>query len=189
MSDGHFGDRLLEAIEKKRSHVVVGLDPEYGSLPPELLSAHPLERYVDETEMKVACYREFLSELLPALCARGRRREDPDRLFRGPRGTGLRAVRGDGRAGKESRAPCHRRRQTWRYRQHCGSLRAGPPRCGRRGRRDRQPLLRQRRFGAVLPPLPGGAARAFLSWSRRRTPVPPRSRMWCSTPGNRCTLE
>jgi orotidine-5'-phosphate decarboxylase len=69
VSDGHFGDRLLEAIEKKHSHVVVGLDPEYGSLPPDLLSAHPRERYVDETEMKIACYREFLSGLLPALGA------------------------------------------------------------------------------------------------------------------------
>lgn len=67
MSEGHFGDRLLEAIESKRSHVVVGLDPEYGSLPPELLSAHPQEGYPDETEMKVACYRDFLSALLPAL--------------------------------------------------------------------------------------------------------------------------
>ena len=67
MSGGHFGDRLLEAIESKRSHVAVGLDPEYGSLPPELLSAHPQERYPDETEMKVACYRDFLLQLLPAL--------------------------------------------------------------------------------------------------------------------------
>ena len=33
------------AIESKRSHVVVGLDPEYGSLPPEVLSAHPQDRY------------------------------------------------------------------------------------------------------------------------------------------------
>jgi orotidine-5'-phosphate decarboxylase len=67
VSEGPFGDRLLEAIESKRSHVVVGLDPEYGSLPPELLSAHPRDRYADEAEMKVACYREFLSGLLPAL--------------------------------------------------------------------------------------------------------------------------
>ncbi len=67
MTERQFGDRLLAAIEKKRSHVVVGLDPEYESLPPELRSAHPPERYADEAEMKVACYREFLSELLPAL--------------------------------------------------------------------------------------------------------------------------
>lgn len=67
MSNGHFGDRLLEAVESKRSHVVVGLDPEYGSLPPEVLSAHPLDRYAGEAEMKAACYREFLVALLPAL--------------------------------------------------------------------------------------------------------------------------
>jgi orotidine-5'-phosphate decarboxylase len=67
VSGEHFGDRLLQAVEDKRSHVVVGLDPEYGSLPPELLSAHAQGRYADETEMKIACYRQFLSELLPAL--------------------------------------------------------------------------------------------------------------------------
>jgi orotidine-5'-phosphate decarboxylase len=67
VSEGHFGDRLLEGIESKRSHVVVGLDPEYGSLPPELLAAHPQARYFDETEMKLACYREFLSALLSVL--------------------------------------------------------------------------------------------------------------------------
>jgi len=67
VSEGHFGDRLLEAIETKRSHVVVGLDPEYGSLPPEVLSAHPLEQYAGEAEMKTACYRDFLAALLPAL--------------------------------------------------------------------------------------------------------------------------
>jgi orotidine-5'-phosphate decarboxylase len=67
VSDGYFGDRLLEAVESKRSHVVVGLDPEYGSLPPEVVSAHPLERYSGEAEMKAACYRDFLAALLPAV--------------------------------------------------------------------------------------------------------------------------
>jgi orotidine-5'-phosphate decarboxylase len=67
VAGGHFGDRLLEAIENKRSHVVMGLDPEYGSLPPEVLSAHPLEQYAGEAEMKVACYRDFLAALLPAV--------------------------------------------------------------------------------------------------------------------------
>jgi orotidine-5'-phosphate decarboxylase len=67
VSDGHFGDRLLEAIESKRSHVVVGLDPEYGSLPPEVLSAHTQEQYASEPEMKAACYRHFLAALLPAV--------------------------------------------------------------------------------------------------------------------------
>jgi orotidine-5'-phosphate decarboxylase len=67
VSGDHFGDRLLQAVEDKRSHVVIGLDPEYGSLPPGLLSAHAQDRYADETEMKIACYRQFLSELLPAL--------------------------------------------------------------------------------------------------------------------------
>ncbi len=67
MSDGHFADRLIEAVESKRSHVVVGLDPEFGSLPPDLLAACPASAYPIEVERKVACYREFLVALLPAL--------------------------------------------------------------------------------------------------------------------------
>ena len=54
-------------MESKRSHVVVGLDPEYGSLPPEIVASHPPEDYDDEAEMKAACYRDFLSTLLPAI--------------------------------------------------------------------------------------------------------------------------
>jgi orotidine-5'-phosphate decarboxylase len=67
VSAGHFGDRLLEAVERCRSHVVVGLDPEYGSLPPEVTAAHPREAYATEADMKVACYRQFLTGLLPSL--------------------------------------------------------------------------------------------------------------------------
>jgi orotidine-5'-phosphate decarboxylase len=66
---GHFGDCLLEAVERKRSHVVLGLDPEYGSLPPEVVTAHPAERYSGEAQMKVACYRDFLATLLPAVAS------------------------------------------------------------------------------------------------------------------------
>jgi orotidine-5'-phosphate decarboxylase len=65
--EGHFGDRLLEAVESKRSHVVVGLDPEFGSLPPELVAAHPAGNYATEAVMKAACYSEFLGKLLPAI--------------------------------------------------------------------------------------------------------------------------
>lgn len=67
MSEGHFSDRLLEAVERKRSHVVVGLDPEYGSLPPEVLNAHPTDRYASEAVMKAACYSDFLGALIPAI--------------------------------------------------------------------------------------------------------------------------
>jgi orotidine-5'-phosphate decarboxylase len=67
VSEGNFADRLLEAVESKRSQVVVGLDPEFGSLPPDLVTAHPAEGYSGDTERKVDCYREFLAALLPAL--------------------------------------------------------------------------------------------------------------------------
>lgn len=67
MSKGNFADRLLEAIEEKRSHVVVGLDPDYERLPPEIRAAHPRETYSTENDMKAACYEEFLEELLDCL--------------------------------------------------------------------------------------------------------------------------
>jgi orotidine-5'-phosphate decarboxylase len=67
MSAGSFSDRLLEAVESKRSHVVVGLDPEHGSLPPEILDAHPAARYATEAVMKAACYSDFLTTLIPAI--------------------------------------------------------------------------------------------------------------------------
>jgi orotidine-5'-phosphate decarboxylase len=64
-----FADRLLEAIERKRSHVVVGLDPDFGLLPAEVVAAHPRADFSSEEEMKAAAYRDFLSRLLPALAA------------------------------------------------------------------------------------------------------------------------
>jgi len=64
---GHFADRLLEAIEEKRSHVVLGLDPDYESLPPEVRAAHPREAYDHDAAMKVAAYREFLVAVMEGL--------------------------------------------------------------------------------------------------------------------------
>jgi orotidine-5'-phosphate decarboxylase len=63
----HFADNLLEAIEAKRSHVVVGLDPDYDLLPPQVRAAHERADYESDEEMKVACYRDFLSLLLEDL--------------------------------------------------------------------------------------------------------------------------
>lgn len=67
MSDGHFADRLLSMIETKRSHVVVGLDPDYERLPPEIRAAHPREAYGTDNEMKAACFQEFLAGILDRL--------------------------------------------------------------------------------------------------------------------------
>ncbi|HLA80341.1 MAG TPA: orotidine-5'-phosphate decarboxylase [Thermoleophilia bacterium] len=69
MSDRHFADRLLESIESKMSHVVVGLDPDVALLPPSLkaeyLPGEPAEPGPGEV---AACYRAFLGALIGAVC-------------------------------------------------------------------------------------------------------------------------
>lgn len=65
----HFADRLLGAVEAKHSHAVVGLDPDYSLLPPEVIAEHPREGFDSEAEMKAAAYRTFAARLLPALTA------------------------------------------------------------------------------------------------------------------------
>ena len=64
MSAQPFGERFVEAIESRLSHVVVGLDPEYDSLPLEVRDAHPVHQYESAVQMKAACYREFLGGFL-----------------------------------------------------------------------------------------------------------------------------
>jgi orotidine-5'-phosphate decarboxylase len=63
VSGPHFADRLLEAIERKRSHVVVGLDPDINLLPRELTG----DRSGLDAPAVVALYREFLSRLIYGL--------------------------------------------------------------------------------------------------------------------------
>ncbi|MCL5735211.1 MAG: orotidine-5'-phosphate decarboxylase [Actinobacteria bacterium] len=68
MSDQNFADRLLEAIEHKRSHVVVGLDPDLALLPPSVKGEFWPERSEDASREEVAaCYRRFLSRLIEGL--------------------------------------------------------------------------------------------------------------------------
>jgi orotidine-5'-phosphate decarboxylase len=64
----HFADRLLAAIEAKQSHVVVGFDPDYDLIPPDVTDAHRPEAYSCEQEMKAACYRQFLGAILETVC-------------------------------------------------------------------------------------------------------------------------
>jgi orotidine-5'-phosphate decarboxylase len=63
----HFADRLIDATESKRSHVMLGLDPDYDSLPAEIRSACPREAYGSDEEMKADCFRRFLGRLLEAV--------------------------------------------------------------------------------------------------------------------------
>lgn len=67
MSEGYFADRLLEAIEAKRTHVVVGLDPDFDLLPAEVRESYGRDAYESEERMKAACYEEFLTGILGAL--------------------------------------------------------------------------------------------------------------------------
>lgn len=62
-----FADRLLEAIETRRSHVVLGFDPDYHLLPAEVRNAHPRGAYDSDEEMKAACYRQFLLGVLESV--------------------------------------------------------------------------------------------------------------------------
>lgn len=63
----NFADRLLEAIEAKRSHVVVGFDPDYALLPPDLKAGPAAATQSSELARVAGCYREFLLGLLPVL--------------------------------------------------------------------------------------------------------------------------
>ncbi len=67
MAVDSFAGRLFDAVEAKRSHVVVGLDPEYSLLPPAIRESHPRRAYDSDVEMCLACYREFLEGLLGEL--------------------------------------------------------------------------------------------------------------------------
>jgi orotidine-5'-phosphate decarboxylase len=65
--NAYFADRLFEAVARKRSHVVLGLDPDYELLPPEIREGRPQEAYESEDQMKASCYRDFLLGLLECL--------------------------------------------------------------------------------------------------------------------------
>lgn len=67
MDSVNFADRLLQAVDSKRSHVVLGLDPDFSLLPPTVRDKHAGLSYGTETEMVIACFREFLLTLLHAL--------------------------------------------------------------------------------------------------------------------------
>ncbi len=67
MSAEQFADRLIEATEQKRSHVMVGLDPDFDSLPEEIRAACARPAYAGDDEMKADCFRRFLTELLERL--------------------------------------------------------------------------------------------------------------------------
>ena len=75
-----FGDRLAEAVERKRSQLLVGLDPMPELLPVELAGEAGLGR----AEAADACAR-FCRGVIDAVAAVRGRREAAARLLRGAR--------------------------------------------------------------------------------------------------------
>jgi len=68
LSDQNFADRLLDAIDRKRSHVVVGLDPDLALLPPSLRSECLLDGPENpDREAVASCYRRFLGGIIDAV--------------------------------------------------------------------------------------------------------------------------
>jgi orotidine-5'-phosphate decarboxylase len=64
----NFADRLLDAIELKKSHVVVGLDPDLALMPPSLRTEFHVDGPDDsDREAVAACYRKFLGEIIETL--------------------------------------------------------------------------------------------------------------------------
>src|SRR5665811_1247203 len=61
----NFADRLLGAVEDRRSHVVVGLDPDYSLLPPELRTLVPSQ--VADADALAECFDVFLRGILGAV--------------------------------------------------------------------------------------------------------------------------
>jgi orotidine-5'-phosphate decarboxylase len=62
-----FADRLMDAVERKRSHVIVGFDPSYDLLPPELREEYDGREYHTLEERKAASFEDFLGRMLEAL--------------------------------------------------------------------------------------------------------------------------
>lgn len=63
----NFADRLAEAVERKRSQVVVGLDPDYDLLPPAVRERPERIDSADEQARRAGAYRTFLLDLMGGL--------------------------------------------------------------------------------------------------------------------------
>jgi len=67
MSAEHFADRLFDAVQSKRSQIVVGLDPRIDQLPPYLLEA-AVEEDGRSPEAAAAAIAGFNRAVLDAVC-------------------------------------------------------------------------------------------------------------------------
>lgn len=64
----HFADRLLDRVEQRRSHLVVGLDPDLRELPPELLDGvTDLAAAARAVEAFATAVIDGVAELVPAV--------------------------------------------------------------------------------------------------------------------------
>jgi orotidine-5'-phosphate decarboxylase len=69
-----FAERLATAVKKKKTPLIVGLDPRWDSLPPALLQRATEHPGVSPVEAKAAAYRDFclgvidvIAPLVPAV--------------------------------------------------------------------------------------------------------------------------
>ena len=163
-----FGDRLAEAIDRKRTQLVVGLDPQRDLLPVELAG--------DAHQGRITRRTRSLLLQRDRRCGRALRRGRQPQLafFEALGADGMRARRCA--PTRDRPAARHRRRQARRHRLH------GPGVCGRlprglaasRRRADGQPVSRPRLPGAVDRGLPPPRGRRLLPRQdvqrRRRDP-------------------
>ena len=61
----NFADRLFDAVEARRSHVVAGLDPDYSLFPPSMRTLSPDE--ATDPAALVECFEAFLLGILEAV--------------------------------------------------------------------------------------------------------------------------
>ena len=145
-SSGDFADRLAEAVERKRSQLVVGLDPRARALAGRAPRRRPRAR---RGARRAAL---LLRDRRRRRAVRGRR-QAAARVLRGARRRRDPRVRGGLRVRARGRAARDRRRQARRHRLDGARLRGGVPRAhgaaAARRRADREPVPRPRLARAV----------------------------------------
>ena len=155
-----FADRLVEAVGRKRSQLVVGLDPVVESLPSNWSEVEL------DAPRAAAAFARFCCGIVDAV-APSPSRSSRSRVLRGARARRRRRLHRGLRLRARRRADRHRRREARRHRLDRARLRGRVRRAPRRGpaargRGHRQPVPRPRLARAVPRRLPARGRRALL---------------------------